>query len=89
MLCAMARPLKAGKKTVDLATPEVRVSRIRRDPPPPKLKEITIRERNERDIRMALIGIVAFTAALIIIAIGVSSWTGWSPREYTVYIEGN
>ena len=80
----MASPLKAGKKTVDLAEPAVRVSRIRRDPPP-KLKQISIEERNERDIRMGVIGILLFTIALIVILIGFSSWAGWSPRQYTVY----
>ncbi len=83
----MTRPLSTGKKSVNLATPAVRVSKIRRDPPPPVVKELTISERNERDIRMAVIGVVAFALALFVIAIGVSSWTGWSPRQYTVYIE--
>jgi hypothetical protein len=34
---------------------------------------------------LVVIGILAFTIALIVILIGVSSWTGWSPRQYTVY----
>jgi hypothetical protein len=79
----MASPLKTGKKTVNLAAPAVRASRIRRDPPP-KLKQITIEERSERDIRMGIIGIVAFTIAIFIITLGVSTWTGWTPRQYTV-----
>jgi hypothetical protein len=78
----MARPLATGKKTVNLATDGVRVSRIRRDPPPPKLKELSIDERNERDRRNAAIGIAAFTIALMIILLAVSSWAGWTPAQY-------
>lgn len=82
----MASPLKTSKQTVNLAVPGgVRVSRIRRDPPP-KLKEITIEERNERDRRNAVIGIAAFTIALMIILWGVASYTGHSPREYILQL---
>ena len=80
----MARPLQTGKQSVNLASGEVRVSKIRRDPAP-KLKEIVIRDRDERDRRMVMIGIAGFTLALMVILIGVSSWIGWSPRQYTVY----
>ena len=79
----MARPLKAGKQTVDMAAPAVRGSRIRRDPPP-KLKEISIHDRDEHNRRMAMIGVAAFTIALMLILAGVSAWTGWSPRQYVV-----
>ena len=81
----MASPLHTGKKTVNLAAPTVRASRIRRDPPP-KVKEISLEERNERDRQMAIIGIVAFALAMFIIALGFMSITGWSPRQYTLYI---
>jgi hypothetical protein len=81
----MASPLKTGKKSVDLAAPAVRGSRIRRDPPP-KLKQITIEERNERDRRMAIIGIVAFALAIFVITIGFTSWAGWSPSQYTIHL---
>ena len=82
----MASPLKSAKQTVDLAVPgAIRVSRIRRDPPP-KLKQISIEERNERDQRMAALGIAAFTIALMIIIFAVSSWAGWTPRDYTLHI---
>jgi hypothetical protein len=80
----MAAPLKTGKKSVNLASPAVYVSRIRRDPPP-KLKEINIEERSERDRKMAVIGIAAFTMALMIILFAVASWAGWTPRKYTLY----
>lgn len=81
----MASPLKTGKQTVDLAVPGgVRVSRIRRDPPP-KLKEISIEERNERDQRNAVIGVAAFTMALLIIIFAISNWAGWTPSQYHLY----
>jgi hypothetical protein len=81
----MASPLKTGKKTVNMAAPTVRASRIRRDPPP-KLKEISIEERNGRDQRMAIIGIVVFALALFVIALGFMSVTGRSPREYILHL---
>jgi hypothetical protein len=83
----MASPLSTGKQSVNLAPGEVRVSKIRRDPPPPLIKEISIRERNERDIRMAVIGVVAFALALFVITLAFASWSGWSPRDYTIHIE--
>jgi hypothetical protein len=79
----MARPLASGKKTVDLAAPRVRASRIRRDPPP-KVKEISLEERNERDRRNSVIGIIAFALAIFIITLGVASWIGWSPAQYVL-----
>jgi hypothetical protein len=81
----MARPLKSGKQSVNLASGEVRVSKIRRDPPP-KLKEITIRDRDEHNRRMAAIGIAVFTLALMIIILGLAAYTGHSPREYILQL---
>ena len=81
----MARPLSTGKQSVNLATPEVRLSKIRRDPPP-KLKEIVIRDRDEHNRRMAAIGIAAFTLALMIIILGIAAYTGHSPREYVLQL---
>ena len=82
----MARPLKSAKQTVDLAAPAVRGSRIRRDPPP-KLTEISLEERTERDQRMAAIGIAAFTMAIMIILYGITSFSGWSPSQYVLHLE--
>jgi hypothetical protein len=79
----MASPLQTGKQSVNLAAGEVRISRIRRDPPP-AVKEVVVRDPDERDARMVVIGIVTFALALFVIAIGFSSVTGWSPRQYTV-----
>jgi hypothetical protein len=80
----MASPLQSGKQAVDLAAPAVRVSKIRRDPPP-KLKEIVIRDRDEHNRRMAMIGVAAFTIALMIILFAVSVWAGWTPRQYHLF----
>ena len=80
----MASPLPTAKQTVNLAAPVSRGSRIRRDPPP-KVKEISIADRNERDRRNVLFGIVMSAAAVIAILVGFSSYTGWSPRDYTAH----
>lgn len=78
----MAAPLQPGKRSVNLAVSGVRVSKIRRDPPP-KVKEATIADRDERDARIVVIGVVVFALALVVAIIGLSSFTGWSPRHYT------
>ena len=62
----MASPLP-GKKSVNLAG-GVRVSRIRRDPPPIAQK-ITVRDPDERDQRTVLCGIASFAAAIVIITV--------------------
>ena len=81
----MASPLPTAKQTVNLAAPGVRVSRIRRDPPP-KVKEISIADRNERDRRKVLIGIVLSASLLVVILAGFASYSGWSPRQYTAHL---
>jgi hypothetical protein len=82
----MASPLKAGKKTVDLAGKGVRVSKIRRDPPP-KVKELSIEDRDDRDRRLAFIGVITFALAIVVLVIAFGSWAGWSPSQYTVRVE--
>ena len=79
----MAAPLKTAKQSVNLAAGEVRVSKIRRDPPP-KLKEIVVRDRDEQNRMTAAVGIITLTLSLIVILIAVSSWAGWTPRQYTI-----
>ena len=79
----MASPLKTGKQTVNLATGEVRVSKIRRDPPPPqKLK--AVRHPDEVDRPAVIIGVLAIALAIFVITIAFGSYSGWSPSEYTV-----
>ena len=82
----MASPLQTGKQSVNLAQSDARVSRIRRDPPL-VVEQLVVRDRDERDARTVVIGIVTFALALSVIALGVSSAMGWSPRQYTIHIE--
>ncbi len=79
----MTRPLPTGKTTVDLATGEKRVSRIRRDPPPAARKTL-VPDRDETDRRSVAIGILVFTVAVVAIVLALGSWAGWSPSDYTV-----
>ena len=75
----MAAPLKTGKQTINLASEGVPGSRIRRDPPP-KVKEIVVRDPEERDRRDVLIGVLVFTLALFVIMLAFAAWSGWTPR---------
>ena len=87
----MASPLPTAKQSVSLASSGqggakvVRGSRIRRDPPP-VVKEVTIAERDERDTRTVVIGILTFAVALVIILVGIGSFTGWTPRDYIAHL---
>lgn len=78
----MTRPLSSGKQSVNLASSGVRVSRIRRDPPP-KVKEKVV-DLEERDRRDTVIGVLAFTFAILVITFAIASYNGWSPRQYTL-----
>ena len=80
----MASPLPTGKQSVNLAPSAAPGSRIRRDPPP-AVKELVVRDPNERDARMVVIGIVTFALALFVILVAFASYIGWSPRQYTVH----
>lgn len=82
----MARPLQTRKTSVDLAAPVLRVSRIRRDPPPP-VKEVSAAEIKERDARNIVVGMITFALALFVTLIGFSNATGWSPSQYTIHLE--
>ena len=83
----MAAPLK--KQSVNLAAPAVRVSRIRRDPPP-KVKEISPQEIRDREARAVVIGITVFAMALfaILVGFGKTSTSDWSPGQYRIEIKG-
>lgn len=81
----MAKPLQTSKQTVALGTPGVRGSKIRRDPPPP-VKEIPVRDPEERDARVVVIGILVFTLAVVVIILGFTDLLGHSPRNYTAHI---
>jgi hypothetical protein len=80
----MASPLKPGKQAVDLAGKGApRVSRIRRDPPP-KVKEVTVAELEERDARTVAIGVTAFAIAIAAIILGLASYGGWTPAQHKI-----
>jgi hypothetical protein len=85
MIDAMAAPLKTGKQSVKLVAP-ARASRIRRDPPP-VVKKVVVKDPEERDTQMVVIGVVGFALALLIITIGLSSAWGWSPSQYTFHLK--
>ena len=81
----MASPLPSGKKSVNMASSPVRVSRIRRDPPPIAQK-IIVRDPDERDQRTVLFGVASFAAAIVIITIAFAGAYGWSPSQYNIEI---
>ena len=81
----MASPLTSAKQSVSLASSGPRVSKIRRDPPP-AVKEIVVPDPDKRDARTVIVGILTFTLALLFIGIAVSSYLGWSPRDYVAHL---
>ena len=82
----MAKPLQTLKRSVDLATPAPRVSRIRRDPPPP-VKPITAADIREREMRGIVIGVITMALAVFVILIHFNNAAGWSPSQHTIYIK--
>ena len=80
----MANPIQARKQSVILPASGVRKSQIRRDPPP-VVKEIVIRDRDDRNRQDVVIGVVTFALVILVIAIGFISVAGWSPRQYSVH----
>ena len=70
----MTKPLSTSKKTVELRP----ASRIRRDPVP--VQESGVKEvkwqSSEREITVALIGILLFAIAIDIIVLGFSDFLG-------------
>lgn len=82
----MASPLQPGKQPVLLDAKGVRVSRIRRDPPP-VAKKTVVPDRDEVDRRAVAIGVVAFALAILLILVGFGSYTGWSPRDHVIRVQ--
>ena len=79
----MARPLPSGKKSVDLASSsDVRISRIRRDPPP-KVKEKLV-DSKEVERQDVIVGVLVFTLAIFVITLAISYYWGWTPTQYTL-----
>jgi len=82
----MTSPLQSRKKSVDMAAPVLRVSRIRRDPPPP-VKQVSTADIKEREARNIVIGIIAFALALVVILTALTNAAGWSPSQITIRIK--
>ena len=82
----MARPLPSGKKSVNLASAPVPGSRIRRDPPP-KVKEVPLRDLEEHDRRNAVIGVITFALAICVILAGFSSVSGCTLDQYELRLD--
>ena len=82
----MAAPLQSRKQSVDMAKPALRVSKIRRDPPPP-VKIVSAAEIRDRDARDIVIGIIAFALALFVVIMAISNAAGWSLSDYIVEVE--
>jgi hypothetical protein len=80
----VSKPSKPGKKSVELHGAP-RVSRIRRDPPP-KVKEVTAGELEERDAWVVAVGVVAFALAIVAIIFGFAIGPGWSPSQHPINI---
>ena len=81
----MARPLQTGKQSVNLAAGGVRVSKIRRDPPP-AVKEVVVRDPDERDQWTVVVGVLTFALAIFVIILASASYAGWSPSQYIVQL---
>ena len=72
-----------AKQSVNLASGEARVSRIRRDPPPKVVeKEIDPDVVDRRDV---VIGVLAFALSIFVIILAFGNRpSGWTPQEYTL-----
>lgn len=82
----MAAPLQTRKASVDLASDGIRVSKIRRDPPP-AVRKTVVPDRDYRHNRTVAVGVVAFALAIVVIIVAFGSWAGWSPSQYTIHVK--
>ena len=82
----MASPLIKRKQPVKLAAQTVRVSRIRRNPPPVAKKEPVI-DREDREKIAVTVGVLAVALALLVVTLGLGIYAGWSPADYELHIE--
>ena len=81
----MASPLPTAKQSVKLTTSGPRVSKIRRDPPPPE-KPKALRHPDEVDRTAVVVGVVTIALAFLVIIFAFGSWSGWTPQQYTVEV---
>ena len=81
----MAAPLQTSKPSVDLASSGVPGSRIRRDPAP-TMKELVVPDRDERDARMVVVGVIVFALAIVVASLGLMASTVSPPKDYVVKV---
>ncbi len=79
----MAHPHPTAKQSVNLASPRLRESRIRRDPPP-VVKAKVVLDPEEREQWTVVVGVLTFALAIFVIIVAFGSYSSWSPRQYTV-----
>lgn len=80
----MTRPNPTGKKAVNLVPSGVKVSRIRRDPPPAvKEKHVDLKERDQWDVA---IGVLVFALAIFVIILGFGNYMGREQSQSTVEV---
>ena len=84
----MASPIQKAKQPIQFAADGTRISRIRRDPPP-IAKKTVVPDRDDEDRRMVPIGIIAFALAIVVSIIGLASFAGWTPAQYTVEVQNS
>lgn len=84
----MAAPLPTKKTTVDLGKGGVRrVSRIRREPPPPPAKPLTQAEIRQREAWTIAIGITAIALALFVVSFSLGKLSRWEPQPITIVMD--
>jgi hypothetical protein len=83
----MASPLPTRKQSVNLGSGEVRVSRIRRDPPPPE-KPKELRHPDVVNRSAVVIGVLVFAVALVVIMFAFAIFSGyhWSPKQVVLHV---
>jgi hypothetical protein len=83
----MASPLPTKKQSVDLGSGEVRVSRIRRDPPPPE-KPKELRHPDVVNRSAVVIGVLVFAVALVVILFAFAIFSGYdmTPRQVVLHV---
>ena len=72
----MSRTWKPNRPTVALPEGAPRPSRIRRDPPPPAVKQSELPDYAEREARTVVLGVILFGVAITIIIIAVGNYIG-------------
>jgi hypothetical protein len=82
----MFRSSHSSKQTVDLSRAPAKVSRIRRDPPPPPARKVMPSELRASEAKVIVVGLTVFGLAIAILLFQAARWAGWSPADYTIVI---